>query len=426
MMCSLKIARLFRDTDFYTIMVHICKDDSTARTTANINKYMSTIEVPPPIPSLMFLPSTSKLLLVGSAFSAIMAGWSEGFVIPRIAIHAPDREVLSGHGVHDDTVPHNNGSDSRSRVRAEFSLIYRKRCIYCKSFHAPTSYCFRLTTGLDWTGLSVIAMGRGRKYRRRDSSTSSSGDNDLEEGEMRVDHDTSVERSGDSSGSEVSDGDEDHGLSEFYKKKKRVDAPEVTLALRKQTLNLYFEELLSHGKLDKDSALVMSKKYFLSEEAYKLLAPPTLSDTKLHCIQTGAAGGIYSRLHGIHVTARSALKIFLRVYECLGETSQAFANYVPVHPYTEEKELAEGFTMLTLTEAKNKVTEEEIDDAMPRDKEGWTAMLKEKIALERVVEANAALHVRLVSDLDIATAVAVLGQANHAASVDLMVVFVSL
>ena len=66
-------------------------------------------------------------------------------------------------------------------------------------------------------------------------------------------------------------------------------------------------------------------------------------------------------------------------------------------------------------------------DAMPREKEGWTAMLmlKENIALERVVEANTALHVRLVSDLDIATAVAVLGQANHAASVDLMVVFVS-
>ena len=40
-------------------MVHICKDDSTARTTANINKYMSTIEVPPPIPSLM-TPTTSK------------------------------------------------------------------------------------------------------------------------------------------------------------------------------------------------------------------------------------------------------------------------------------------------------------------------------------------------------------------------------
>ena len=38
---------------------------------------------------------------MGLAFTAFMAGWPEEFVIPKIAIHAPDRVVLFEHDVHD-------------------------------------------------------------------------------------------------------------------------------------------------------------------------------------------------------------------------------------------------------------------------------------------------------------------------------------
>ena len=46
---------------FYTITVHICKDDSTARTAAKQTKIMSTIETPSMKPSLMTPATTSTV-----------------------------------------------------------------------------------------------------------------------------------------------------------------------------------------------------------------------------------------------------------------------------------------------------------------------------------------------------------------------------
>ena len=119
----------------------------------------------------MFLPATSTLLLVGSAARHFMTmtGLSPGYIIPKIAGYAPgNREVLARpDGCHGTLL--SSGSDSRSLVRAEYSLIYKARCKYCKSFHKPTSYCFRLNQRF----VSVSAMGRG-KHRHGQSSSSSS------------------------------------------------------------------------------------------------------------------------------------------------------------------------------------------------------------------------------------------------------------
>ena len=375
----------------------------------------------------MFLPATSTLLLVGSAARHFMTmtGLSPGYVIPKIAGYAPgNREVLARpDGCHGTLL--GSGSDSRSLVRAEYSLIYKARCKYCKSFHKPTSYCFRLNRRF------VSAMGRG-KHRRGQSSSSSE-----EEGE-RSDSESFSDDSG--SGSEESEHHEvaapavpvdaggqdafgppfDINLTEFYKKKKRVDAPEVKLVLRKETINLYFEELLSHGKLDKEAALMLSKKYYMGEEAFKLLAAPTLNDTKLHSIQSDA-GGIYTKLLSIHVAVRNALKIFLRVFESLGGCAQAYEDYQPVQPYPDGSLLAEEFTMMTLAEAREAISDNDVDLAIPPDEEGWRSLLKDKLAQERMIERNANIHVKLVSDLDIATSVASLGKAQQSSLVDLVV-----
>ena len=352
-----------------------------------------------------------------------MAGWSEGFVIPKIDGYAPvyDGEVLAGLGVHNRTEGVDKGSDSRSHVRAEYSLIYRARCIYCKSFHKPTSYCFRLNRQFTST------MARGRRHRQ--DSDSSSADS-MEEGE-RSDSSESSDDVSDRDGGvdalvEGAVGQQDGfgppfdiDLTEFYKKKRRVDAPEIKLVLRKETINLYFEELLSHGKLDKESALVLSKKYYMGEEAFNLLAPPTLNDTKLHCIQP-EAGGIYNRLLSIHVAVRNALKIFLRVYESLGGCSQAFGDYQPLRPYTDSKELVDEFSLLSLAEARESVSDNDVNEAIPESEEAWKTMLRDKLAMEKLIERNASVHVKLVSELDDATAVASLGKAQHGALVDLL------
>ena len=108
-----------------------------------------------------------------------MTGLSPGYVIPKIAKLAScapgcNREVLAGPGAHAGT-GHGSGSDSHSRVRAEYSLIYKARCVFCKNFHKPTSYCFRLNSRV------VDAMARGKHHRHGSSSDSSE-----EDGERRT------------------------------------------------------------------------------------------------------------------------------------------------------------------------------------------------------------------------------------------------
>ena len=76
---------------------------------------------------------------------------------------------------------------------------------------------------------------------------------------------------------------------------------------------MYFDQLLANGRLDKEAAKELSKKYHMSDENYSQLSPPTLSSTKLHMIQSYDVGGVYNRLLTIHTHHRSALKIFLHV-----------------------------------------------------------------------------------------------------------------
>ena len=96
-------------------------------------------------------------------------------------------------------------------------------------------------------------------------------------------------------------------LDKFYNSRKRIDAPEEKLVLQAPTVQMYFRELLGHGKLDKDSVKKLRLKYYMGDKGYKALAPPTLSNTKLHMIQTHEAGGVYNRFLGIHIHQRDSL-----------------------------------------------------------------------------------------------------------------------
>ena len=107
----------------------------------------------------------------------------------------------------------------------------------------------------------------------------------------------------------------------------------MTLALQPQTLQFFFKDLIGPGRLDKDSCKELGKKYYMSDADFKILVPPTLSDTKLHHIQAYDVSGVYNRLLSILVNSRNNIKMLLRAYEQLGEHSQVFGSYIPVRPY---------------------------------------------------------------------------------------------
>ena len=77
--------------------------------------------------------------------------------------------------------------------------------------------------------------------------------------------------------------------------------------------------------------------------------------------------------------------------------------------------------MLSLAEARETISAEEVEQAIPEDEDGWREMLKDKLAQEKMIEKNAKVHVKLVSDLDVATSIASLGKAQHSSLVDLVV-----
>ena len=80
-------------------------------------------------------------------------------------------------------------------------------------------------------------------------------------------------------------------LTAFYKSRKRIDSNEVKLVLQKETLAMYFDQLLANGRLDKEAARDLAKKYHMSDDNYAQLSPPTLSSTKLKMIQSYGVGG---------------------------------------------------------------------------------------------------------------------------------------
>ena len=77
-------------------------------------------------------------------------------------------------------------------------------------------------------------------------------------------------------------------LDKFYSSRKRLMLLRRSWCwcFRPHTVQMYFHELPGHGKLDKNSVKKLRLKYYLGGKGYKALAPPTLSNTKLHMIQT--------------------------------------------------------------------------------------------------------------------------------------------
>ena len=57
---------------------------------------------------------------------------------------------------------------------------------------------------------------------------------------------------------------------------------------------MYFDKLLADGKIDFESARTLHKKYFMADKEYKKIAPPRLSATKLHDIETHDLSGVHS------------------------------------------------------------------------------------------------------------------------------------
>ena len=100
----------------------------------------------------MFLPATQAQVLAGAALQLDgfhMAGWSEGYVIPRLANICGTPSLVRGvnhggggtqqgqgayAGLH---LSGDKDDDSRRHLKAEYKLIYSARCIFCKSFHHP-------------------------------------------------------------------------------------------------------------------------------------------------------------------------------------------------------------------------------------------------------------------------------------------------
>ena len=208
--------------------------------------------------------------------------------------------------------------------------------------------------------------------------------------------------------------------SEFYYCFRRIDSNEVKLVLQKETLAMYFDQLLANGRLDKEAAKELAKKYHMSDENYSQLSPPTLSSTKLHMIQSYDVGGVYNRLLTIHTHHRSALKIFLRVYESLGGTSQTFGDYLPVLPYNEDNTVSEEFVMPSKTDMLRELSEDDIAQVAPRDDEEWTQLIRDKLVLEKQNEKQASIIVGMLDSLQKATSVAMLAQKLQESISDLM------
>ena len=242
-----------------------------------------------------------------------MTGLPKGYVIPRLKAGHRSVSVVARDG-QNRKVGAAAGCDSRQQLISK--NVFRARCKHCRNFHDVNSYCFRLRI---FSSTMPRSRSRSRsRSRDRSRSRSSSDVSDSGSGHESDSGDSAPENVGEEI---VSD---KHGppvdlckLDKFYSSRKRIDAPEEKLVLQAPTVQMYFRELLGHGKLDKDSVKKLRLKYYMGDKGYKALAPPTLSNTKLHMIQTHEAGGVYNRFLGIHIHHRDSLKLFLRGYELL-------------------------------------------------------------------------------------------------------------
>ena len=352
-----------------------------------------------------------------------MTSLSKGYVIPRLKAGHQSVVARDGQNRVTDAAA---GCDSRQQLMSEsVNSFYRARCKHCKNFHDANSYCFRLKIFSSKMPRSK-SRSRSRSQARSVSRSSSDGS------ESGSGHESDSGESALQDEGEVLISDK-HGppvdlckLDKFYNSRKRIDAPEEKLVLQAPTVQMYFRELLGHGKLDKDSVKKLRLKYYMGDKGYKALAPPTLSNTKLHMIQTHEAGGVYNRFLGIHIHHRDSLKLFLRGYELLGGCGDVFTEFEPVHPY-ENDTLIDIFELPTMDSVSTEVSETAVEQLMPVNSDGSVDMddlrtlARNNITLAKLVEKQGSAYLDVLEKLQKATDVAVTGASVHGNLTDIMV-----
>ena len=339
----------------------------------------------------------------------------KGYVIPRRDKQAT--HYAAAQSGQSRTMCGSKGTDN--------CLSKRLRCKFCKNFHDPNKYCFRLRTGK-----KVMSNRRKRSRRDREETDTSSTESSDSADDRQSSSEHSVGKSGGDSGddqlqvdgekaAEDSFGPPFGSLEDFYDNKKRIDAYDVKLILRPETIKMYFEKLLADGKMDYESAKKLHKKYFMADKDYAKIAPPSLSSTKLHEIQSHDLGGVHNRLMGIHISMRSTLKIVLRSYESLGGVSSTFTAYTPANVYTND-EVSDRFLLPDRNAILAEISESEVENDMPIHESDVIGLVKDKLMLTKLVEAQANMIVSLLGELNEADKVACLAQKHQSTLEELL------
>ena len=108
------------------------------------------------------------------------------------------------------------------------------------------------------------------------------------------------------------DGDGDASepeLKDFLAKHKRADAKEVKCKLANAMINHYFDSIVGEGTFNKDAREELEDKHWLDQKQYKRMAPPDLSQTKLHMVDNLDFSGLSNTLILVHRGARRAAKL---------------------------------------------------------------------------------------------------------------------
>ena len=176
-----------------------------------------------------------------------MTSLPKGYVIPRLKAGHQSVVARDGQNRVTDAAA---GCDSRQQVMSEsVNSFYRARCKHCKNFHDANSYCFRLKI---FSSKMPRSKSRSRSRSQARSVSRSSSDGSV----SGSGHESDSGESALLDEGEVLISDK-HGppvdlckLDKFYNSRKRIDAPEEKLVLQAPTVQMYFRELLGHGKLE--------------------------------------------------------------------------------------------------------------------------------------------------------------------------------
>ena len=237
-----------------------------------------------------------------------MNGKLSGYKIPKLA-----------KPVHLPTVC---GADWRVNQRSEFTRIYANRCIYCKDFHSPNSYCFQIRL--------FTMPGHSRKRRHETSDEEEDGVEDGEATDTDSDREDRQQLSDEDSAADDSEEEPEDLLRSFYSKVERIDKKDVTLKLSKRTEKLYFSTVLGRGKFDREGREKIRDKYFLGPRQYSKFNPPDLLNTKLHIVESMDFSGLSQKLQGLHGKLRDVAKVELKHFEALATSEAALKAYTAV------------------------------------------------------------------------------------------------